>query len=393
MFNKTQWKLLPFSKTIPLAVVGVLLMFYFVNHQVIGEPERDPVRAPASSPYEEAVTGAGIIEPVDESVKVAPYFSGKVLAVYVKEGQGVQKGQVLFKLDTAILEAQERRLRAEAQATQARLEASKARLRRLSQEPRDVTVPPLKAKVANAQASLKREEDKLNRFNSIADTRAVSQQEVAQQRLAVEEARARLQEAQATLAQIQAGAWQPELEEARANIAEQQALKASLDAQCKEIMVQLGQAVVKAPKAGTILQVNLKVGETLQLVQMSGKSSDPAILMGNTNALQVRVDIDEVLAPQVRAGMHAQAFIKGNSKLRFPLAFERIEPFMIPKVSLTGGTAERNDVRVLQLIYRFTPPSGFSVYPGQQVDVYLDASQAPRELSSSSPSVPEESAE
>jgi hypothetical protein len=33
------------------------------------------------------------------------------------------------------------------------------------------------------------------------------------------------------------------------------------------------------------------------------------------------------------------------------------------------------------------------VYPGQQVDVYLDASQAPRELTSSSPSVPEESAE
>ncbi|MFN7310831.1 MAG: HlyD family secretion protein [Vampirovibrionales bacterium] len=377
MFKKNlkalNWKLIPFSKTIPIAILGFLIMLYYVNTQVVAEPEREPTRTPASAPYENAVTGAGIVEPVDEAVKVAPFYSGKVVAIYVKEDQTVKKGQALFKLDTSLLDAQRRRLLAEASASKSRLTAAQARLRRLGAEPRDVSLPPLKAKVASSIANLNREKDKLKRLESVADSRAISEQELTQQRLAVDVATAQLEEAQANLKVALAGAWQPDLDEAKAVVTESKASVNSFLAQVKELDVQLAQAVVKAPKDGNILQINIRVGETVQLVQMSGKSSDPAILMGNVNALQVRVDIDEVLAPQVQAGMHAKAFIKGNSKLSFPLNFERIEPFMVPKVSLTGGTAERNDVRVLQVIYRFTPPAGFSVYPGQQVDVYLDA--------------------
>jgi len=291
----------------------------------------------------------------------------------VKEDQAVKKGQALFKLDTSILDAQRRRLLADASASKSRLGAAQARLHRLGAEPRDVMIPPLKAKVASLQANLNKEKDKLKRLESVADSRAISEQELTQQRLAVDVATAQVAEADATLKATLAGAWQPELDEAKALAQEASASVNSVLAQVKELDVQLAQAVVKAPKDGTVLQINIRVGETVQLMQMSGKSSEPAILMGNVNALQVRVDIDEVLAPQVQAGMHAKAFIKGNSKLSFPLNFERIEPFMVPKVSLTGGTAERNDVRVLQVIYRFTPPAGFSIYPGQQVDVYLDA--------------------
>jgi multidrug efflux pump subunit AcrA (membrane-fusion protein) len=227
--------------------------------------------------------------------------------------------------------------------------------------------------VASSLANLNREKDKLKRLESVADSRAISEQELTQQRLAVDVATAQVDDAQANLKVALAGAWQPDVDEAKAVVTESKASMNSFSAQVKELDVQLAQAVIKAPKDGTILQINIRVGETVQLMQMSGKSSDPAILMGNVNALQVRVDIDEVLAPKVQAGMHAKAFIKGNSKLSFPLNFERIEPFMVPKVSLTGGTAERNDVRVLQVIYSFTPPADFSVYPGQQVDVYLDA--------------------
>ena len=367
------WKLIPFSKTIPIAILGVLIMLYYVNTQVIAEPEREPTRTPAAAPYENAVTGAGIIEPVDEAVKVAPFYSGKVVAIYVKEDQAVKQGQALFKLDTSVFDAQRRRLLADASASKSRLTAAQARLRRLGAEPRDVNLPPLKAKVASLQAHLNKEKDKLKRLESVADSRAISEQELTQQRLAVDVATAQVAEADATLKATLAGAWQPELDEAKALAQEASASVNSVLAQVKELDVQLAQAVIKAPKDGTVLQINIRVGETVQLMQMSGKSSEPAILMGNVNALQVRVDIDEVLAPKVQAGMHAQAYIKGNSKLSFPLNFERIEPFMVPKVSLTGGTAERNDVRVLQVIYRFTPPAGFSVYPGQQVDVYLDA--------------------
>ena len=53
----------------------------------------------------------------------------------------------------------------------------------------------------------------------------------------------------------------------------------------------------------------------------------------------------------------------------------RTEPYVIPKKSLTGGTAERVDTRVLQGIYAVVDP-GFPAYVGQQVDVFIEA--APR---------------
>jgi len=54
------------------------------------------------------------------------------------------------------------------------------------------------------------------------------------------------------------------------------------------------------------------------------------------------------------------------------LEFVRIDPYILPKRSLTGDNSERVDVRVLQVIYRFKPPA-FPVYVGQQMDVFIEA--------------------
>ena len=60
-------------------------------------------------------------------------------------------------------------------------------------------------------------------------------------------------------------------------------------------------------------------------------------------------------------------------------AHDRIEPFVIPKVSLTGASNERVDTRVLQVIYRIKAGPGVRLYPGQQMDLYLgNATLAPR---------------
>jgi hypothetical protein len=48
----------------------------------------------------------------------------------------------------------------------------------------------------------------------------------------------------------------------------------------------------------------------------------------------------------------------------------------VPKRSLTGDNRERIDTRVLQVIYRFEKPA-FSVYVGQQVDIYIERSNNP----------------
>ena len=54
------------------------------------------------------------------------------------------------------------------------------------------------------------------------------------------------------------------------------------------------------------------------------------------------------------------------------LRFVHIEPYIVPKKSLTGESSERVDTRVLQIIYRFDRPTGASIYVGRQMDVFLE---------------------
>jgi hypothetical protein len=54
------------------------------------------------------------------------------------------------------------------------------------------------------------------------------------------------------------------------------------------------------------------------------------------------------------------------------LQFERVEPYVIPKKSLTGDNTERVDTRVLQVIYAVNV-SEMPLYVGQQVDVFIEA--------------------
>ncbi|MFM7389314.1 MAG: HlyD family secretion protein [Vampirovibrionales bacterium] len=363
-------KNIPWSRSMLLALVGLGLMAYFITHQKLGYPQQPPQRPPAPRPFEQTVAGVGIVEPVNEAIQVAPQFSGLVRAVYVKEGQTVKAGDPLFKLDTETLHAQYDSLQAQVEATQSHETGLNIRIERLQHEPRPETLPPLQANVEALQSLYQRENHTLQRLMAVEDKRSLAPNEIERQQLTVAEAKARLKQAQAQLTQAKAGAWSYDIAEAKQGLVEAQQQTKQLSTRLKELQTQLNQAIVTAPIAGTVLQVNVKVGETLQLMMMT-KNSEPPILLGKTQALQVRVDVDEVLASDVTPNMPATAFIKGNSKLSFPLTFQRIEPFMIPKKSLTGATAERNDVRVLQLVYTFAPPKQFAVWPGQQVDVYL----------------------
>jgi HlyD family secretion protein len=63
-------------------------------------------------------------------------------------------------------------------------------------------------------------------------------------------------------------------------------------------------------------------------------------------------------------------FIRGT-ELKVPLTFERIQPYVTPKIELSDERQERVDLRVLPVIFRFDRPKGVSLYPGQLVDVYV----------------------
>ena len=55
-----------------------------------------------------------------------------------------------------------------------------------------------------------------------------------------------------------------------------------------------------------------------------------------------------------------------------------VEPYVIPKQSLTGTNAERVDTRVLQVVYRLPNDRSVDFYVGQQMDVYMKAAKEPK---------------
>ena len=98
-----------------------------------------------------------------------------------------------------------------------------------------------------------------------------------------------------------------------------------------------------------MLQVNIRPGEFAQ----AGVSGTPLLILGNVDPLHVRVDIDENDAWRFRKGGKAVAFLRGNRNFSTELTLAYVEPYVVPKRSLTGDSTERVDTRVLQVLYSF----------------------------------------
>src|SRR5262249_5163823 len=139
-------------------------------------------------------------------------------------------------------------------------------------------------------------------------------------------------------------------------------------AQIHRVEADLDRLTMRAPIAGEILQLNLRVGEYAQ----AGQLSKPLLVMGEVARLHVRADIDENDAWRVRAGSRANAAERGTSSWRAPLEFVRLEPLVVPKKSLTGDSTERVDTRVLQAVFRFSDRK-VPFFVGQQMDVFIEA--------------------
>jgi hypothetical protein len=77
----------------------------------------------------------------------------------------------------------------------------------------------------------------------------------------------------------------------------------------------------------------------------------------------------------IRPDAAARAYVRGNRDIWTDLKFVGIEPYVVPKRSLTGDSTERVDTRVLQVLYAFEG-GRLPIYVGQQMDVFIDAPPA-----------------
>ena len=341
-----------------LAVIGFLYAVYSVKtgHEV--PPIQPPKVTPSQSPFASFIFGTGIIEANTENISVGAPVSGIVTQVAVKVGARVQAGDPLFRMD-------DRALRATLAVRKAQLSAARVRLARLVALPRPEEVIIAEARRAEAIAQAAEMEDRRMRVEAMSDQRAVGAEEIAHRAFAEKMARAKVAQAEGDLALLRAGAWAPDFDLAKLEVAQDKAT-------VSETEMAIEGLTVRSPVAGEVLQVNLRAGEFAQNRDVT------LILLGHTDPLAVRVDIDEHDAWRFQPGTAATAFVRGNPRIKMPLTFSRAEPMLVPKRSLTGASTERVDTRVLQVIYHFDRGT-LPIYVGQQVDVYIATSEAPGE--------------
>jgi HlyD family secretion protein len=328
--------------------------FYHVQQTSQSPGPTAPFENPARVPFAHAVAGAGVVEAQSENIAIGAALPGMVLEVYVpsgKVGQRVQAGTALFRVD-------DRHLKAQLAVAEAQLGCAQAGLAKLEQQPRPEALPPLLARVKSATAKAALMEEQYQRVRRLKSQAAVSEEEYVTRQQAYEMAVHEKARAEAEYDLLQAGAWTPDVAIARATVKEAQA-------KVEQIRTEIGRALVLAPVDGVILQVNVRPGE--RVGELDGKA---LMVLGDIQTVHVRVDVDERDIPRFRPGAKALAYPRGDSAGELSLRFVRVEPFVVPKKSLTGDNTERVDTRVLQAIYAIAPGQP-QVYVGQQLDVFI----------------------
>ncbi len=337
---------------LPLIAVGMLTfaLLHVVRANQKG-PDVAPPVDPARSPFGRTVAGSGIVEARTENISIGSPLPGIVTTVHVKVGTDVKVGDKLFELD-------DRALKAEADYREAALKAAQAQLDRLENQPRKEERDISATKVREAEVNLGDQKEQLTRARSLGPRKAISEDDWERREFAYRLAQEQFNRAKAELLLTDRGAWEWDKKVAGAVVEQSRAL-------LRQTRMELERLVVKALVAGQVLQVNVRPGE------FAGAPPGQAlIVLGDVKTRHVRIDIDENDISRFRKGAPASARLRGSPKQEFKLTYVRVEPYVVPKKSLTGDTRERVDTRVLQILYKMEAAD--EVYVGQQLDVFIE---------------------
>lgn len=305
-----------------LSLAGIASAIWFTS--AYGGDKSMPSRSLASppiSPFEHNISGIGFIEANSRNINIGAFSPGIVTQVLIKEGQEISVGDALFIQDQR---------------------TAIANLQKATDELRVAG-----STVELAQAELADRNDSFRRASSLKSGVSVTEEEVTSKRFA--------------------------------------ALKAKLDLQVKENLVQQAQTqlhlaeielektIIRSPINGLVLKVRIRPGEFI-----SGNEQDSyaPVLIGSHKPLFIRVQIDENDLWRFDEKMAAYAYLRSNKDINSSLSFVRLEPFAGSKEQLRGTGRELIDTRIVEVIYKLDQDSS-NLYIGQQMDVFIESSRSP----------------
>jgi HlyD family secretion protein len=248
------------------------------------------------TPPANVLRASGHVEATD--VQVAPEVGGRLLELRVNEGDRVNVGDLIARIDTRDTELQIQRLRAERAGADAQLRLLQAGSRAEDVRQAQAQVDAAAADVTAIEAELRSAELDLKRFEALLEKNAGSrkQRDDAQARVDVARERQRaaserVQAARETLARLNAGARREELDAARARVA-------VVDAQVATLEKNVADADVAAPVAGIVTQKLADAGEVVA-------PGAPLAVVTDLDRAWANIFVPEPMVPRIALGQEA----------------------------------------------------------------------------------------
>ena len=209
---------------------------------------------------------------------------GQVEEILAKEGDHVEAGQIIAKIDSASLQIQ-------VEQAQANLASAQAKLASLQAGNRPQQVAQSHASVEQAAASLDNARRSYERTASLYEDGAMSAQQRDLAQTALKVAQAQYDAAAEGLSLVNEGATEQDRQFADAQVAQ-------ATASLKNAQLQLNNSVIKAPISGTVAKASLDPGEMVSVGQTLFSITNPADAW-------VEVNIEETDIGKVQIGQRA----------------------------------------------------------------------------------------
>jgi len=273
------------------------------------------------------------------AIQVAAEVGGRVIALPINEGDRVQAGDVVARLDTRDVDLAQQRAAAERRQAEAQLNLLLAGSRPEDIRQADAQAAGASADTAAAEAELKSAEKDLERFEALLRANSGSQKQrddaetrkdVAQQR--VQSARERERAAREALARLRAGARPQEIQVARARVA-------AADAQIATLKKSVDDATIRSPVAGIVTEKLTEMGQMMA-------PRVPVVVVTDLDHVWADVFVGEPDVPRIRLGQSATLFTDAGGE-----GIPGTVTFISPKAEFTPRNVQTAEERS-KLVYR-----------------------------------------
>jgi HlyD family secretion protein len=326
----------PSIKRTLLVLIAVGLTLSVGAFWILSE-ERVPAEGPkgnipANAPRGEVIFASqGRVEGLNEAIQIGSAVSGLLATMPFREGDPVERGQVLARMECRPTESERDIALAEVEAAV----ASKDRLLRGSRSEERLEA---EANTAAAEAALARAKQHYDRLEalSVATVTPVDERDQALRDFQLAEQ----QHAAATQRElrIKAEALPEELAKSEAEIRAAEKL-------VEQLQRELDRCLIKAPITGTVLRVFKHVGEAY-----STMFPEPILSLADTSGFRVRAEVDERDINRVFIGQKVEVTADSLDGKSVPGKVETIGAQMGRKKARTADPAERSDRDILEVI-------------------------------------------